>query len=257
MYGVVREGDVDDLGVADGGLKGAAVGRATYAGVTAIVSPLLSERVRSSRSDLSAHQRVVEFVAASATILPLQFGVVMPSEQSVKDDFLEPNRAELDLLLDEMAGKVELRLRATYLGDVALQDAVESHSSIRRLQHRIQSRGEAASYHDRIQLGEMVAAAMDRIKGDEAAEIIDRLGPHAVSIQALNTGREDVAFNPAFLVEETSRLQFDNAIDTLARDWEHRMSFQLVGPLAPWDFVAQDLAVSREPLPASTSVGRQ
>ncbi|MDQ2815185.1 MAG: GvpL/GvpF family gas vesicle protein [Actinomycetota bacterium] len=257
MYGVVREGDVDDLTVPEGGLKGATVSGVAYAEVSAIVSPLSSERVRSSRSDLSAHQRVVEFLAANTTILPLQFGVVMPSEQAVKDDLLEPNRTELALLLDEMAGKVELRLKATYLGDVALQDAVESHSSIWRLQHRIQSRGEAASYHDRIQLGELVAEALDRIKDDEAAEIVARLGQHARAVQALNAGREDIAFNAAFLVEETSRHQFDNAVDTLASDWGHRMSFQLVGPLAPWDFVAQDLAVSREPLPASSTVGRQ
>lgn len=257
VYGVVGEGAGRDLGVPDGGLKGATVSRVTHAGLAAIVSPLFSERVRSSRSDLSAHQRVVEFVAATGTILPLQFGVVMPTERAVREEFLEPNRSDLARLLDEMAGKVELRLRATYLGDLALQEAVESQSSIRRLQRRIQSRGEAASYHDRIQLGELVAAALERIKDDEAAEIFDRLGQHAVSVQALNAGREDVAFNAAFLVEETSRRLFDDAVDTLARDWGHRMSFQLVGPLAPWDFVAHDLAVGREPLPARSTVGRR
>lgn len=257
VYGVVKHGSVGDLAVPDGGLKGATVSAVGSADVAAIVSPLASERVRSSRADLSAHERVVEFVAATTTILPLQFGVVMPGEQAVVADFLEPNGAELSVLLDEMAGKAELRLKATYLGDVALQEAVAGSSSIRRLQEKVRSRGEAASYHDRIQLGELVLAALEQIKAAETAEILDRLGRHAVAAMTLNARRDDVAVHAAFLVDDATRARFDQAVDALAEDLGHRMSFELVGPLAPWDFVAQDLATGQEPLPASSTPGRR
>ncbi|MGH9095149.1 MAG: GvpL/GvpF family gas vesicle protein, partial [Acidimicrobiales bacterium] len=205
VYGVVAAGRVGDLAVPDGGLKGQPVTTLACGDVAAVVSPLGSERVRSSRADLSAHERVVELVAACTTILPLQFGVVMPGETAVTESFLAPNQADLSRLLAELAGKVELRLKATYLGDVALRDAVATNSSIRRLQEKVRSRGEAASYHDRIQLGELVVAALERIKADEAAAIIDRLGPRAVSTMVLRAPRDDVAVHAAFLVDETGK----------------------------------------------------
>lgn len=257
VYGVVRKDTAGALAVPDGGLKGSPVNAVPCVDVAAIVSPLGSERVRSSRADLSAHQRVVEFVAANTTILPLQFGVVMPTGHAVIEEFLEPNHEELSLLLDEMAGKAELRLKATYVGDVALKDAVEGNGSIRRLQERIRSRGDAASYHDRIQLGELVAARLERIKAGEAAEIVDRLRRHVASTLVLPSRREDVAVHAAFLVEGARRQRFEAAVDALAKDLSQRMSFELVGPLAPWDFVDQNLATSQEPLPASATPGRR
>ena len=257
VYGVISQNTAGALAVPDGGLKGAPVSAVPCVDVAAVVSPLGSERVRSSRADLSAHQRVVEFVAAQATILPLQFGVVMPTTRAVIDDFLEPNHEELSLLLDELGDKAELRLKATYVGDVALRDAVDGNRSIRRLQERIRSRGEAASYHDRIQLGELVAAGLERVKADEAEEIMDRLGRHAVSTLVLPSRRDDVAVHAAFLVEGIRRQRFDDAVDALAKSLSHRLSFELVGPLAPWDFVDQELATGHEPLPVSSTTGRR
>ncbi len=257
VYGVVRKGSVSDLAVPDGGMKGAPLALIACGDVAVIVSPLASERVRSSRADLSAHERVVEFMAATATILPLQFGVIMANKRAVIEDFLKPNLIELSLLLDEMADKAELRLKVTYVGDVALRDAVANNRSIPRLQQRIRSRGEAASYHDRIQLGEMVAAGLEQIKGDDVAEIIDRLGHHAVSTLVLRSRRDEVAVHAAFLVDGAMRQRFDDAVDALAQELSHRLNFHLVGPLAPWDFVDQDLATGQEPLPASATSGRQ
>ncbi len=257
VYGLARPATIGDLAVPDGGLKGVPVNSVPYGDVAAIVSPLGSERVRSSRADLSAHERVVEYVAAGTTVLPLQFGVVMSSAGAVIKDLLEPNGPELSLLLDEMAGKVELRLKATYVGDVALRDAVAGDRSIRRLQERVRARGEVASYHDRIQLGELVVAALERVKADEADDVLGRLDGLAVATLVRNARRDDIALHAAFLVEDTARQQFDHAVDRLARDLGHRMSFELVGPLAPWDFVDQDLGTGQEPLPAGLTSGRR
>ncbi|MDQ6838840.1 MAG: GvpL/GvpF family gas vesicle protein [Actinomycetota bacterium] len=248
---------VGDLVVPDGGLKGAPVTAVSCGEVAAIVSPLESERVRSSRADLSAHARVVEFVASGCTILPLQFGVVMPSEGAVIEDLLGSNGEGLSLLVDEMAAKAEHRLKATYLGDVALRDAVDANPSIRRLQQKVRSLGEAASYHHRIQLGELVSAGLEQVKADDAAMILGRLRSWAVSTLVLPARRDDVAVHVAFLVDVATVQRFDEAIDAVAEEFGHRMSFEVIGPLAPWDFVTQDLVAGQEPLPASTTPGRR
>jgi hypothetical protein len=255
VYGLARPATVRDLHVPGGGVKGVPVTIVVLDDLAAIVSPLGPERVRSSRADLSSHERVVEHVAEVTTVLPLQFGVVMPSADAVTESLLEPNGGELSRLLDDLTGKVELRLRATYMGDVALRDAVTGNRSIRHLQEKIQDRGDAASYHDRIRLGEMVAAALERIRTIDVDEVLGPLDSLAVDRLVLGARSEDVAVHAAFLVEETSRAPFDRAVDGLARRLGHRMAFELVGPLAPWDFVDQDLKTGQEPLPAGLTPG--
>jgi hypothetical protein len=255
LYGVVRTEDGTDLAVPDGGMKGAPVSRLEWGGLAALVSPLGEERVRSSRADLSAHERVVEHVAARTTVLPLQFGIVLPDGQAVIDQVLEPMRGQLTQLLADLAGKSEHRLKATYIGDVALFEAIAGSRPIRRLQDRIRSKSEAASYAERIQLGELVAAALEQMKADDEADVVQRLGRYADATVVLPTRRDDVAMHAAFLVDHAAQVRFDEAVDSLARHLDQRMSFELIGPLAPWDFVSEGLAASSDQRTHLTSAG--
>lgn len=245
LYAVVDADSVGDLTLSSGGVKGAPVTTVPFGAVAAVVSPLGQERVRGSRADLSAHELVVEDLAATTTVLPLQFGVVLQGETAVVEDFLAPNEEELRRMVAALAGRTEHRLKARYLGDVALREAVEGSAEIRRLHQRIQGRGGEAAYHDRIRLGELVAAALDAVKARDAARILQRLERVVEGTVVLGARRDDVAVHAAFLVSDAGRAHFDEAVDSLARELSERMSFELVGPLAAWDFVSDDLASGR------------
>lgn len=249
VYAVVGAEGAETLAVPGDGVHGAPVTLLPCGPVAAVVSPLGDKRVRSTRADLSAHERVVEHVAAATTTVPLQFGAVMPDEATVIDDLLAPNGEPLTKLLEDLAGKTEHRLKATYRGDSALREAVEGSAAIRRLRERIRSKGEAAAYHDRIQLGELVAAALRRIAEDDAAAILRRIEPHAQATAVLPSRREDVALHAAFLVDDGAVAGFDRAVEQLADDLQERMSFELVGPLAAWDFVPDGEYVPGAPEP--------
>jgi hypothetical protein len=248
VYGVVANSHDLDAVLGESGVKDASVTALVYRNIAAVISPLGSERVRRSRADLSAHEGVVEHVSASQTILPLQFGVVMPDEEAVVETFLAPQWEHFEAMIAALDGKHEYRLKARYVADVAIREVVETSAAIRRLQQRVRARSGAAGYHDRIRLGQLVAAELEQHKAEDAAEIVDRLGPYADSTVVLETRRDDVAVHAAFLVDDGARLRFDQALDALAADLNRRMTMELVGPLAPWDFVTVPEVSSRRTL---------
>jgi hypothetical protein len=237
LYAVVRHRDDGDIDVPGGGLDGAAVEEIVCGEIGALVSSFGDDRARSSRANLSAHERVVEAARASVTVLPMRFGIVMPNAAAVVSGFLKPNQIGLSLLLAEVAGKVEYRLKATYLPDVAVREIVDASRRIQGLQARIRGLPEAASYHARINLGELVAAGLEDLKDHDAAMILDRIGRHCSLTDVLASGGEDVAVRAALLLDEHRVDDFQREVAQLADEAQSRLHLELIGPLAPWDFV--------------------
>jgi hypothetical protein len=242
VYAIVSAGDARNITLPASGVKQASVATVTAGGLAGVVSPVGDHRVRAARADLTAHEAVVEAVAAQASVLPLQFGVVMPGEDALVTDLLRDRAGELTDLLDTVAGKREYRLRAAYAGDTLLRQAVESSPAIRRLQEQV--RGGTAGYHDRIRLGEAVAAAVATVKDGDTTRILARLAGAASATVVLPTRDDDMAIHVAALVADGEAAAFDGAVDALAAEAGERLALHLVGPLAPWDFVTPGAMVA-------------
>jgi Gas vesicle synthesis protein GvpL/GvpF len=148
-----------------------------------------------------------------------------------------PRQAELSLLLSEMTDKAEVRVKSVYLPDVALRDAVMANPAIERMQARIKNNPASATFQARLHLGELAAAGIEGVKKADERAILDELSARASAARTLAATGEHVAVHAAFLVEEGRLADFDAAVDRIATAQTRRMRFELVGPLAPWDFV--------------------
>ncbi len=241
VYGVLGAASAATVALPAAGVRSRPVETVVSGDLAALVSHVGPQRVRATRADLRAHQQVVEDVAGQVTVLPMQFGVVAASAGEVAADLLDGAAGDLQRLLGRLDGKHEYRLRATYAGDVALREAAESTPAIARLRRRVA--GGAGGYHDRIQLGEVVAAALEEIRRRDTAFLLDRLSPAAEACAALPSRAADGHLDVAFLVARARLDAFDRALEQAAAAVEGRMSLQLTGPLAPWDFVATDTAL--------------
>lgn len=246
IYGVMSEldraPDVDE-----GGLDGEPVRLLHHGGLSAVVGTFSEERVRATRANLSAHERVVDAARRVGTVLPIRFGVLMDCDQDVVEELLKGRRDLLSSLLAEMAGRAEIRIQASYLPDVALRDAVATDPSIVRLRRRLHGRSEAATYYDRIRLGELVAAAVQRVRAYDAASLTRRIDKLAVLTRPLPTRSEHIAMHAAFLFNESDLGEQEALLATLAKEHAKRLRFRVVGPLAPWDFVDVNLDERRAP----------
>jgi hypothetical protein len=234
VYGVIAAAGDPPSAAGIGGAEVTLIGDTEIA---AIVSDIDPARLKLGREEMTAHARVLEDAISAGTVLPMRFGVVMADEDAVRRQLLVSRHDELQRQLATLAGKVELRLRASYEEDHLMREAVATDPEIRRLRDSLRGVPEDATYYGRIQLGELVAAAVERIRQADADQILGALSPLAVAAEAGEPGHERVALNASFLVERDRMAEFDQHVDEVGRTQAGRMRFKYTGPLPPHSFV--------------------
>jgi hypothetical protein len=207
--------------------------------VAAIVSDVPTDRPLGTRDDLLAHEAVVDTVAATVAVLPMRFPAVVEEEGVVKE-LLAPHHDHFEAVLGELEGRVQFTLKGRYEQDMVLREVLEGHKEIQGLQDKVRELPEEASYYDRVRLGELVVAALEERRDAEAAQMLERLRPFAVSTMANPPGQPEDLINAAFLVEREHVREFEDAVEDLGRDLIDRVRLRLLGPLAPYDFVPEE-----------------
>ncbi|MEU6451183.1 GvpL/GvpF family gas vesicle protein [Streptomyces sp. NPDC046979] len=214
-------------------------------GLAAVVSDA-PEGLRPKRRELLAHQTVLSEVGAEGCVLPMRFGSVAPDDSAVTGVLAE--RAEhYEERLRALDGRVEYNIKATHDEEAVLHHVMAQNPEIRALADANRQAG-GGSYENKIQLGEMVAAA---VKGKEAedATVLERaLEPDA---DAVSVGPESTGWlaNVSFLVKRDSAEEFLAAVERARRDMPH-LEVRVNGPLPPYSFVEPGPAE-----PAGTAAG--
>src|SRR5437868_2741999 len=132
----------------------------------AVISDLPAERALGERADLVAHQRVLNtLLDAGITVVPFRFGAALSDRTAVEKELLAGNSDRLGQVLDQFKGRVEMRMKATYVQDAVLAEIMQAEPEIAALAARLRevpADAADAVYYDRIRLGELIAQAMER-----------------------------------------------------------------------------------------------
>jgi Gas vesicle synthesis protein GvpL/GvpF len=192
-------------------------------------------------NEIRAHWGVLEAVGEWATVLPVRFGTVMEDDEAVRERLLRPHEDRLANLLDELAGRVQLSVKGTYVEKRVLGDIVRETPAIASLNERVRSIPDEAGYYQRINLGEMVFRELDRRRDADARLALDRLEPLAVAAQAEPAGGANGAFDLAFLVDREKVPEFSAAVAGLGDEVADRIDLRYVGPLPPYSFADAEL----------------
>lgn len=236
VYGVVRPAgglSISSPGVGDGG---APVSVVSHGDLGAVVSAFGGDVVKANRRNLTAHSDVLQEALEEATVVPMRFGVVMPSEEAVVEELLRARGDDLGRLLDGVEGRVELSVKAFYRDDVALREVLRDDPAIARLSQATRGQPEAATYYDRVRLGQLVADAVRAKRVADAAPIVERLRSLADGVVADEELPERMVLKAAFLVERERVPEFDRAVDEIGREVSERLQLKYLGPLAPHTF---------------------
>jgi len=238
LYGVVRDGDPLVLDVPP--INGAGpVYTLSHRGLAAVLSgdPLPSYEV--TRKNVRGHQAVIDSVMRATEILPTRLGTVLPDAEWVAANFLEKRWPELGRLLDRVAGRVELGLKATWTDlQVAFNEAVADDRDLRALRDRLARHPAAVTHEARLQLGERAAKTLAAKRKQEADDLARVLKPHVIDIRRNEPISELMVLNAAFLVDRLRIESFEAAVQDLDRVHAGRLGFKLAGPLPPYNFVS-------------------
>ncbi len=247
VYGVVR---ASTPAPARAGIGGMALETVAAGATAAIVSDVVADDLQAGREELVVHAHVLEDALASGVVLPMRFGAVMADADAVRRDLLERHHDVLESQLAELEGKVELRLRAIFDETALMREVVRDNPEIAAMRDALRGQDDDATYYERIRLGEMVAAAVERACQAAERELLDALRPLALAVDSRGVGHERMAFNGSFLVERDRLAQFDEAVDRIGREQADRMHLKYTGPLPPHSFV--ELTDARAPDEAAT-----
>jgi len=211
-----------------------------YDGMCAVVSDSLVPQYESSRKYLLAHERVLENAMKEFTLLPVRFGTVADSESGRRaiEELLKSRSEEFQKLLRDVEGKVELGLKAFWRDEKTIFEEITSENEdIRRLRGLLSRKQAESAYFDKVHLGEMVKAALDRKRAKEAAEILTPLRQLAHSVKENPVLADRMVVNAAFLVEEGRGPEFHRAVTNLDERFGRRIAFKYIGPVPPYNFV--------------------
>lgn len=222
VYGIVEATSTAPRGR---GIAGAPLRMVVGEDAAALVSEIRADHVRLGRDAVLVHSRVLERALARGPVLPMRFGVVMDDADDVRARLLDEHGPELRAQLTEMEGKVEIRIRATYDEESLLRDVLREHPEIATLRSSVAGRPEDASYYERIRLGELVAAGVERHREIDAHAIIDALGGHALAVAAGKPTHERVVAQASFLVERSRLPEFNATVDQVAEGYGGHIRF--------------------------------
>lgn len=237
VYGIVPAGATLE-GLEDAGM-GQAVELVAEGPVAALVEAVDPDRPLGRRRDLVAHSTVLNTMAARGPVLPLRFGSVVDGDQAVREELLAPQSEHFTAMLEQVAGKVQLNLRARYELDTVLAEVVQSDPEVAELRRRTSELSEEAAHYERIRLGELVSRAVDVRRRADAGRIEERLAPYALDHLTREVSGMDSLAELSFLVEQGAEVELERAAEALAGELAGRARLSLVGPMALYDFVPE------------------
>jgi signal transduction histidine kinase len=219
----------------------------TYDDLAAVVSDAPQDDYEVTRENLLAHQRVITQAMTRSDVLPVAFGTVAESDQQVQEQLLHGAADELRHSLAEVRGRIELELKVLWNEERLFAEIVAENDDIRALRDSLAGQAPEATQYERIQLGELVAAALQRKSEAEAASLLDALEPLAVETRVNDNLSDMMLLNAAFLVDKSQEQAFDAKVQALGEAQAGRLIFQYVGPLPPYNFVNIRLRWEEEP----------
>ncbi|MEV0666282.1 GvpL/GvpF family gas vesicle protein [Actinomadura luteofluorescens] len=242
VYGVTRSGaplppdlaGLDDRPVSlieDGGTA------------AAVVSDLPADRALGERADLVAHQRVLNaLVDAGTVVLPFRFGAALADRGAVEKELLADNSERFGQVLDQLEGRVELRVKGTYVEDAVLREIMQNDPEVAELSQRLRevpADAADAVYYDRVRLGELIAQSMQRLRENDEQVLLDGAASAAEAFTRKTPAREEDVLDASFLVRADRRAAFEEAVEKLGQEHGDRIRIRLIGPLPPYDFVPE------------------
>ena len=238
-----REFAVDAIGGA-----GSRVYTVNYLDLAAVVSDSGTvKEYRMNKENATRHEAVIGAVLKEFTVLPVGFGCVTGGPEQLREKVLKGHFDELEQLLDQMDGKVELALKAIWKDKrIIRQEILKTDPRIQRRLNKIIGAGKmdlSQVIVSSTELGSRLISTIEKIKERQTRILLETLEEKAVDTRLKKVYSPLMIFNAAFLVNRPREEEFDKAVGELDERYGSDVKFIYTGPLAPYSFVNLRIAL--------------
>jgi len=236
IYCITGPGQKRNFGTIGIGGRGDEVSIIVYRDIRAAVSASPVVRYQVGRENLLCHERAIEEVMKHYAVLPVRFGTIAEDEEQVIR-ILEKEYIGFSRLLNDITDKKELGLKIVFREEIIYKDILTDYAEIRIHKEKIAHEPPEKTYHQRMEIGRLVAAALEREKTKYKEHILGVLMPLCEDAKINNPYGERMILNAAFLVNKSKEGQFDLRVNELSDKHCNKMKFKYVGTLPPFNFV--------------------
>ncbi len=243
VYGIIESAREASLGIP--GVDGSTPARIVSAdGLGCVVSDYDDDALSTLPKEdlircLFAHQRVIEQVMCSHTVLPVRFGTVLTGPQEAYS-LLSQRREELLKALSTIRDKVEMEVAATWDTSGVLRE-ISTEEELVRARGAILKKGHP-SLEDRIRFGQLVKARIDKRREAYRQRTVSHLQPLAIDLVSSVLLSDEMVMNLAFLIDQSQQAQFDAHIQRLDELFMNEIRFRVIGPLPLYRFSTVEIA---------------
>lgn len=239
VYGIVPE-DVEPADQATGiGDPPAKVDVVRHGGIAALVSEIDVSKPLGRPEDLLAHQQLLDAAVTEAPVLPIRFGAVLTTRDAVADELLAPQHDDFAEALRELEGRAEFVVKGKYVQEAMLREVLRTSGEAAQLRDQIhQVDDEDATRDARIRLGEIISTAITAAREADTRQLGEAVAPYCVASSVRPPAQEDDSVHVALMVETAKQQDLEEAVRKVAEEWAGRATVRLLGPMAPYDFVA-------------------
>ena len=137
IYCLIRSDQPREFATQGIGARGDRVYTVGYRDLAAVVSDSPGAVYEPVLPNLLVHQLVLEEVMEQFSVLPVRFGTVAPGAEAIQEKLLKERYDDLQGLLRDMEGKVELALKASWRESVVFSEIVAENPEVRRLRDEL------------------------------------------------------------------------------------------------------------------------
>jgi hypothetical protein len=235
IYGIIEEPEPRRFNFS--GVGDAEVYTINHQKLAAVVSDTALEEIDPTRKDVRAHTVVQDELLKNCILLPMGFGMIAGSKDDVLK-LLQKNYQGLTRELVRLGGKVEVELKVFWDQEAMIKELQGGSDELTRLKAKINT---ASSPIEAQRLMVEAGKLVERIALDWKARYADRIYTvlKGLSIDARQNSPLGVKniLNASFLIERARESDFQKEVFKLDSQYQGKVNFKYVGPLAPYNFV--------------------
>jgi hypothetical protein len=189
-----------------------------------------------NKENLMMHQQAISLVMKqNDTVIPVSFGNVFHSKEDV-GVLLENLYPQFEKLFPSIKGKIELGLKVIGKKEW-LESLANENVKMGKMAEKVKGKSEAASYYERIQLGEAAQKLFLSLQKEIQNEIFNPLKESSEAAKANDPIGEKMLLNASFLIDRDKEEEFDEKVNEAHEKWKDKVDFNYSGPWPAYNFV--------------------
>lgn len=185
--------------------------------------------------NLLKHQQIIESIMQKFSIVPFRFGTTLRDKEEVVLMLSKGNRLIKDIL-ERVRDKIEVNVTVTWQNFPLFLKEIGEEEDIRRIKEQLLSVPSEATLEEKMKVGFLVKKRLDEKKEKYRAQILEAVKAMTLDMKIQDSKEDSVVLNGAFLIPRQEWEKMENALEKLNRDFEEKLHFRCVAPLAPYSF---------------------